>query len=84
MAWNRKDRNEFCALMNNIKGRRREYWTANVIIDQMDIVRRFPNDITSEAQAFTDTQAEQWLNTHIEGMKSWLKAAKNLKKSIQI
>ena len=84
MAWNRRDRNEMCTLMNNIMGRSREYWKYDGAAE-LNIIRRFPDDTTNcPAQEFTDEEAEQWLDTHITGLEMWLKAAKNLKKSINL
>ena len=82
MAWNRKDKHEFCVLMNNIMGRIKEHWKYDGAAE-LNIIRRFPTQITLEAQEFTDKEAEQWLDTHITGMEMWLKTAKNLKESLQ-
>ena len=82
MAWNRRDRNEMCTIMNIANGRTREYWKYDGAAD-LNIIRRFPGCDT-DAQEFTDEEAQQWLDTHIKGMESWLKAARALKRSVQI
>ena len=82
MAWNRRDKGEMCTLMNNIMGRTREYWKYDGAAG-LNIIRRFP-DCETEAQEFTDEEAEQWLDTHIKGLESWIKAARALKRSVQV
>jgi len=82
MAWNDGDRGEFCALMNNITGRTREYWKYDGAAE-LNIIRRFP-DCDTDAQEFSDEEAAQWLDTHITGMMAWVKRAKWLKKHLEV